>query len=202
MRGAGGGLKHHVRSVGGRYLSTPYYLRNLPPTVILTITTTIQPRPGRPERSPDRQVNSDVQGSRKRIKEALGQLHGLARALEAMHDSAGNIRSPSLSALSFDGLPSPENLNREAETKKDAAIAPISPNGRTVPIINLPETLEGGQAGFPDTQVSAPPPSPGKLSEPEQGIVRRSTIGDSLETQHWCHGDIKLENILRFKGRG
>jgi hypothetical protein len=110
-----------------------------------------------------RQVGDDVSLSRKRVKEVLEQLHGLAEALEAMHTSEAPIQTPALSGRnSAQVSPSLDPGQSPPKSKKTSSIPSISAGEPLVPKFNFEEAEDGSKnLETPDTAVS--PPKPGGL---------------------------------------
>ncbi|KAH9879714.1 hypothetical protein IAQ61_001533 [Plenodomus lingam] len=144
------------------------------------------------EANPDSQIGINVKQSRERMLEMLEQLHGLADALEYMHTSSS--RSSGRSQCG-----SPQRSRESSPT----GIDPISDFGHlstmqlpqiSLPIRDLvqePEDMREHDRGLPEVSVT---PSTGDMPTANH---RRLT---TMTSDNWRHGDIKTENILRFKG--
>ncbi|TGO83046.1 hypothetical protein BPOR_0711g00010 [Botrytis porri] len=136
------------------------------------------------ENNPEPQVECpDVGKIRRRVKEVVEQLHGLAEALEAMHStsahSPGNSRKNSTSN-------SPRLLSEKIATWKEDAFDNGGPyvDSSSLPTFNfVSEEDSDGYTTIPSILVSSDPAS-----------LKATENSDSL---NWRHGDIKPENILR-----
>ena len=135
-------------------------------------------------------LDNNLQRSRKRLKEVLEQLLGLAGAVECMHNE-----SPTSS---------PSSPHKPNGTSPDIVTA-ASTAGAAIPLLHLPAPQDHQQ--LQSVSSLAPPDSstPAKNSvinepgsEPEPKLLARR---NSLDHKNWRHGDIKPENILRFTGK-
>jgi len=135
-------------------------------------------------------LDNDLQESRKRLKEVLEQLLGLADAVDCMH-----TESPTSSQSS------PHKANGTAPDMP--TVAPIA--GAAIPLLNLPTSQDNQQLQDASSLVPLDSSRPAKnptinepRSEPEPNPFARRK---SLDHKNWRHGDIKPENILRFNGK-
>ncbi|TGO40875.1 hypothetical protein BHYA_0030g00420 [Botrytis hyacinthi] len=137
------------------------------------------------ENNPEPQVDYPNVGKvRRRVKEVVEQLHGLSKALEAMHStsarSPGNSRKNSASN-------SPRLPSEKTATWEEDAFDNGGPyvNSSSLPTFNFDsEGNSESNATIPSILVSSDPAS---LKATEH-----------LDSLNWRHGDIKPENILRF----
>jgi len=139
-------------------------------------------------------LDHDLQTSRKRLREVLKQLLGLADAVECMH-----TESPTSSQSS---------PHKPIGTSPDMPTA-ASIAGAAVPLLNLPPPKSDQQSQNVPSSVPSDPSTPTKnpvINEPEsepesepdpKALGRRK----SVDHKNWRHGDIKPENILRFNGK-
>ncbi|TEY36395.1 hypothetical protein BOTCAL_0553g00050 [Botryotinia calthae] len=137
------------------------------------------------ENNPEPQVDCpDVGKVRRRDKEVLEQLHGLAQALEAMHST--RARSPGNSRKNSTPN-SPRLPPQKTSAWKENALDNGGPyiDSSSLPTFNIDsEEDSDGDTIIPSILVSSDPAS-----------LKATENSDSL---NWRHGDIKPENILRF----
>ncbi|TGO50291.1 hypothetical protein BOTNAR_0398g00040 [Botryotinia narcissicola] len=135
--------------------------------------------------NPEPQVDSpDVGKARRRVKEMLEQLCGLAEALEAMHTTRARPLG--------DSAKSSASNSPRLRSQKTAAWKEDTPDngGPYVDSLSLPtfnigfEEDSGGNIAIPSISISSEPSS------------LKAT--ENLDSLNWRHGDIKPENILRL----
>jgi serine/threonine protein kinase len=132
--------------------------------------------------NPQPQLDADVMRSRKRIKLVLGQLVGLAGALECMHNrtfvpaSGGKILQDADEPLYQSPLSTPDDASALPRIDVEDADSELPPPSFR---------LESPKAGDNDMRLGVP--------SQELNSNRRHTM-----SENWRHGDIKPENILRF----
>jgi serine/threonine protein kinase len=124
------------------------------------------------------QLDGNIARSRDRVLQLLGQLHGLAQAVECMHTETTTFSRQNSGDLLM-------------EQPSDLALTPMEE--LSVPIVNIEAPAEDSpvKAHYPDPtdpSSNSQDPSPPPLSPGLNGI----------DTKNWRHGDIKPENILRF----
>ena len=143
------------------------------------------------ESNPERQVDDNLQRSRQRIREVLEQLHGLAEALEVMH-RAGSLRSRQGSEQLVPDLPQQGHKQRGSDITAVPDIR-VEDASELKPTSTETEERSGITHQGPHIIVRLLD----KLNKPVQGEIPRPA---SKEDENWRHGDVKLENILRFVG--
>ncbi|KAF2492573.1 HET-domain-containing protein [Lophium mytilinum] len=137
-----------------------------------------------------------VEESRQRVKEVLEQLWGLSQALERMHTTSvqrtpGNSRRGSATSSP---VRSPERDERRRGDSLDASVA--YSDHFSLPTFNLEATddVRPDEAVL-KVSVSAPDSASPEVAS-SSTLTRRRT---GFTAENWRHGDIKPENILRFK---
>lgn len=135
-------------------------------------------------------LDNDLRRSRKRLKEVLEQLLGLADAVECMH-----TESPTSSQSSA------HNSNRASpDTLTAAHIA-----APAIPLFKLPGPQDDQHSRSVPSPVlpdSSTPANNPVINEPESEPAPKSLARrNSVDHKNWRHGDIKPENILRFTGK-
>ncbi|KAF7940689.1 uncharacterized protein EAE97_006875 [Botrytis byssoidea] len=137
------------------------------------------------ENNPEPQVDCpDVGRARRRVKELLGQLHGLAEALEAMHSTSartpGNNRKNSASN-------SPRLQSERTATWEEDAFDNGGPyvDSSSLPTFNfVSEEERNDNTTTPSILVSSDTAS--------------SKAIESSDSLYWFHSNIRPENVLRF----
>ncbi|KAF7866833.1 hypothetical protein EAF04_005674 [Stromatinia cepivora] len=133
---------------------------------------------------PESQVDHpNVSQVRRRIKEMLEQLYGLAEALEAMHSTRAH--SPRHSRRNSASSPAlkPQKSAGWKENGLGASVLPV--DSSPLPTFNFDSAEDDdNKQTMPSIVVSSDPTSP--------------KVTESCDSQNWHHGDIKPENILRF----
>ncbi|KAF2720715.1 HET-domain-containing protein, partial [Polychaeton citri CBS 116435] len=145
--------------------------------------------------NPGPQIGSDIGRSRERVMSVLTQLRGLADALEGMHTTPA--RSPGHSKCNTIRLPELFAQHDVLKATNDRQLPSISATGLPLPAFNFEgsDGLQDKEKGAPGFTISTPDFSE-QTSADAECLVRR---GSHLNSVNWRHGDIKPENILRFK---
>ncbi|KAH9876710.1 hypothetical protein J1614_003842 [Plenodomus biglobosus] len=141
---------------------------------------------------PEKQVDDDIEQSRKRVMELLKQILGLAEALEYMH--ATTLSTPGHSRRNS-SIGSDEEFPDHDEVNNTLAI-PSHP----APVKKLAPPRIEVQAPDDQQEPHATPHTTSstslKVDSPQNMHLARA--GSFLNSENWRHGDIKPENILRF----
>ncbi|KAF1350459.1 HET-domain-containing protein [Lizonia empirigonia] len=125
------------------------------------------------------QLNSDVEGSRQRLKMVIEQLSGLTEALMHMHYTGSSTSRQSR-------INDPDGISHQDPVAK-------SVENSSVPSVNIQATDNDSYPQRRQSDVVSPGPTGDANS---LGIPDRKHI----QSENWRHGDIKPENILRFIG--
>ncbi|CAD6449984.1 b5fc90c4-77a7-4a6f-9a96-77317750b6f1 [Sclerotinia trifoliorum] len=136
------------------------------------------------QKNPEPQMNHpDPSQVRRRIKEMLEQLYGLAQALEAMHSTRAHSPRHSRSNSASSPALRPQMGADWKESSLGAGVLPV--DSSSLPTFNFdPAEDDDNKQTMPSIVVSSDP------------VTLKVT--ESPDSQNWRHGDIKPENILRF----
>jgi serine/threonine protein kinase len=154
------------------------------------------------QKYPESQVkNPSIDEVRRRIRETLKQLHGLAQALEAMHStkaqSSGYFTSGS--APQSPKLRS-RRVSNPSESNGDVSMPATNSSSNPIIKINAPDDGNGVNT---TTNFDSQNLHQGDKTPENTSRFLNSKSGNHLGSLkpgagNWRHGDIKPENILRF----
>ncbi|PQE27807.1 serine threonine kinase protein [Rutstroemia sp. NJR-2017a WRK4] len=154
------------------------------------------------QKYPESQVNdTNICEVRRRIRETLKQLHGLAQALEAMHSTKAQSSGHSTSG----SVPqSPEPISRKistpSESNGDVSIPVTSSSSTPIFQIDPPKDENGVNItiNFDSQNLRPGDSTPENTTHFLNGKPNNHLGTMDFGAGNWRHGDIKPENILRF----
>ncbi|KAI9683734.1 MAG: hypothetical protein M1822_005924 [Bathelium mastoideum] len=143
--------------------------------------------------------NANTEKSRRHIMDMLEQFYGLADALEGMHNTSSHPAEDSRrsSIQSSPGVSPERDIQRRVDRLE--ASTPLMESS-PLPTLNI-EGVHDARLNSGDAAVVSifPPDSANIDAILPLHTARRNT---GLNSENWRHGDIKPENILRFKRGG